>query len=564
MPYYSAAYNAGTLGQALVSQGPGVAPQWGTSGAANNGLSFNAGVTQLGGTLIQNTSITASASNYTLDDDLGTGAVAENGQFTITNGGAANSYLTVTNQGLAGSPGHVGIGTGLPNASAALDVTSTTGGILFPRMSSAQITAIPSPANGLVVFNTTTNCLELFSGGWRNITCAACTPLAPPASISGPQLYCGAGTGTYTCTTVSGASAYVWSISPNVAGTQITSPTLTHTTTATFAATPTIYTITVADDSGVSHCQSGTISYTVQVAAPPAAPATPAGNLTPVVSSSQTYTVPVVAGNTYSWTSSNTNVAVVSNQSLGTATVTFGATAGTTNICVTATQNGCTSSPSCATVISNTCSGIISLDASNYSADGNNVFTITTTHANDLVVVSSAGCCAAFSGSVSVSGGGNPAATFYQSGYDGDFSAVAMYWFVAPTATTYTITVTSGYQAFTNFAIALTGFCSTPNASNFHAYTNATTYCNGCTTITGTIAALAGSYTFAGVANWWYNGEDVPTFSPLTSFNSGASYDGDDNYGWGGEAVAVAATQTITCTDPDEFGDGDMLIINIK
>jgi hypothetical protein len=63
------------------------------------------------------------------------------------------------------SAGKLGIGTSSPDASALLDVTSTTGGILFPRMTSTQRDAIGSPANGLVLYNTTTNKLQVRAGG---------------------------------------------------------------------------------------------------------------------------------------------------------------------------------------------------------------------------------------------------------------------------------------------------------------------------------------------------------------------------------------------------------------
>jgi len=48
----------------------------------------------------------------------------------------------------------VGIGTTDPNGSAALDITSTTKGLLIPRMTNAQRKAISNPAAGLQVFVT--------------------------------------------------------------------------------------------------------------------------------------------------------------------------------------------------------------------------------------------------------------------------------------------------------------------------------------------------------------------------------------------------------------------------
>ncbi len=49
---------------------------------------------------------------------------------------------------------NVGIGTNTPNASAVLDLTSTTKGLLIPRMTSAQRAAIVTPATGLLVYQT--------------------------------------------------------------------------------------------------------------------------------------------------------------------------------------------------------------------------------------------------------------------------------------------------------------------------------------------------------------------------------------------------------------------------
>lgn len=48
----------------------------------------------------------------------------------------------------------VGINTTSPSVSSALDITSTTKGLLTPRMTTAQKNAIASPANGLVIYDT--------------------------------------------------------------------------------------------------------------------------------------------------------------------------------------------------------------------------------------------------------------------------------------------------------------------------------------------------------------------------------------------------------------------------
>lgn len=52
------------------------------------------------------------------------------------------------------SKAQVGIGTATPDASAQLDVSSTTKGFLLPRMTLQQRTAIANPAAGLLVFQT--------------------------------------------------------------------------------------------------------------------------------------------------------------------------------------------------------------------------------------------------------------------------------------------------------------------------------------------------------------------------------------------------------------------------
>jgi hypothetical protein len=66
--------------------------------------------------------------------------------------------------------GSVGIGTTSPNTSAALEIQSTTKGVLIPRMSTIQRNAISSPAPGLLVYDNTTNTFWFRnSTGWAEL-----------------------------------------------------------------------------------------------------------------------------------------------------------------------------------------------------------------------------------------------------------------------------------------------------------------------------------------------------------------------------------------------------------
>jgi hypothetical protein len=53
---------------------------------------------------------------------------------------------------------------GSANASAVFEAASTTKGALIPRMTTTQMDAIPSPATGLEIYNTTTNRKEFYNG----------------------------------------------------------------------------------------------------------------------------------------------------------------------------------------------------------------------------------------------------------------------------------------------------------------------------------------------------------------------------------------------------------------
>lgn len=68
--------------------------------------------------------------------------------------------------GLNSALAQVGIGTTNPDASALLELESTTKGFLPPRMTTSEILNISSPAEGLVVYNTSKKTLNVFDGNY--------------------------------------------------------------------------------------------------------------------------------------------------------------------------------------------------------------------------------------------------------------------------------------------------------------------------------------------------------------------------------------------------------------
>ncbi|RED25555.1 hypothetical protein BJ123_13123 [Rhodopseudomonas thermotolerans] len=118
-------------------------------------------------------SMAASGMGTEVDPHVGT---LTNGKWCSTDGTIINCTADapasggswgITGSDIYFSTGSVGIGTATPAATALLDVTSTTKGLLPPRMTTTQRTAITSPATGLMVFDTDLNQLHVkASGGW--------------------------------------------------------------------------------------------------------------------------------------------------------------------------------------------------------------------------------------------------------------------------------------------------------------------------------------------------------------------------------------------------------------
>jgi hypothetical protein len=59
----------------------------------------------------------------------------------------------------------IGIGTSTPDASSILEMSSTTQGVLTPRMTTVQRSVISGPIKGLLVFDTDVNAFYFYDGG---------------------------------------------------------------------------------------------------------------------------------------------------------------------------------------------------------------------------------------------------------------------------------------------------------------------------------------------------------------------------------------------------------------
>jgi hypothetical protein len=148
--------------------------------APSEKLEVNGNVKTSGTLTVNGTNITvANASNpyLFLNDTNGGAAIFQQSGNDTRIGSDSNTQVQfIQNNAVAvtiSTSKNLGIGTTAPNASSLLDVSSTTKGVLLPRMTTTQVNAISSPAEGLTVYNTTLNTLCFYNGtSWQKVTSA--------------------------------------------------------------------------------------------------------------------------------------------------------------------------------------------------------------------------------------------------------------------------------------------------------------------------------------------------------------------------------------------------------
>ena len=191
--------------------------------------------------------------------------------FTLTNNGVSaftseNASAVVNTLYL--KAGSVGIGTNAPGASAILDISSTTKGLLIPRMTSVQRLAIASPVNGLEVYDTTANTFYFYyNGAWSGISSGSTTATGTTTGTI-PLVGTGAIVANQLCSSDSSGGG----ISCNSITSSIMTGTLsdeTGTGFAVFSASPTFTGIPLATTAAISTntTQIATTSFVLQQAA---------------------------------------------------------------------------------------------------------------------------------------------------------------------------------------------------------------------------------------------------------------------------------------------------------
>lgn len=228
----------------------------------------------------------------------------------------------------------VGINTNSPDPSAALDIQSTQQGVLTPRLTTTQRNALQNPAQGLLIYNTTIKCFEVFGGTFWNSFGCECGAL--PGTITPSVATVCAGITTTFSTSGSNGSLQWEQSSDNLNWTGIPGATGTSYTATAPSGQAQRYFRVVATNPGCPAQTSNPV--TLNALQPPAQPGAITGptNVAPSATAQNYSIAPVSGASTYTWTVPS-GATIVSGQGTTTLVVNFGIGSG--NITVTANDS---------------------------------------------------------------------------------------------------------------------------------------------------------------------------------------------------------------------------------
>ena len=145
-----------------------------TTGVNNTALGYNAGFSN-----------TTGSGNVFLGNQAGYNETGSN-KLIINN---SQSSIPLISGDF--STKNISINTLTPHSSAVFEVSSTSKGVLLPRLTQEQIIAISSPDTGLIVFNNTSKAYLIYTGSqWRELTMGGCIPSPSPAIAGNNQTVC--------------------------------------------------------------------------------------------------------------------------------------------------------------------------------------------------------------------------------------------------------------------------------------------------------------------------------------------------------------------------------------
>lgn len=216
-----------------------------------------------------------------------------------------------------------------PDPSAGLDVSFDNKGVLVPRISNLQRNAITAPAEGLLIFNTTTKCFNVFKNSQWFELCGNCiAPPAPVAAGNGPV--CAGDSIKLTASNIPGA-AYNWT-GPAGFTSSLQNPVIP---VSSIANTGTYYVTAV-----VNGCSSAAASAVVQVVQLPSANFT--HSPTTVNPNTNITFSPATSGAAYNWSFQSGNPSSSTSQN----PVVQWTTTGTYAVSLTVTSGGCSATVS--------------------------------------------------------------------------------------------------------------------------------------------------------------------------------------------------------------------------
>jgi len=135
-----------------------------------------------------------------------------NGQTLRHDGNYWEASSTLYNSGT-----NIGVGTGTPDASAIIDISSTTKGALIPRLTTSEQNAIASPATGLIIYNTDCNTINFNAGtpsvpDWVTISSSNAVPASVIITATPAGAVCQGSSVTYSAIITNGGTSptYQW------------------------------------------------------------------------------------------------------------------------------------------------------------------------------------------------------------------------------------------------------------------------------------------------------------------------------------------------------------------